>query len=408
MSNKFSQETGDKVGLTRRNFIFGLFYLSAANLIKPSLYSEFMKKKDTKVNKSSMDFQTQSKVIHIYDKDVTNWDYATYPYVDFIDQNRVNEMVSEGIRELAGNSNTGTAWEKIFLAYKPNDKIAIKPNFNSIDHHFKDIITTPHVINAIIDGLIKYLRISEKNIFIYDLSRTIPVWFRRRIKYSVNYLHAYPETFWDKVVFHSKKIFDINLAFPDLENPIEMREDILDASGNKIKCYIPKLISRCDHLINIPVLKSHKFILTSCALKNHFGTVRFSNGSISPRLLHGKVLQKSLIDINANHHIKQKTRLIVVDGLFGNYNIGNQIGPARWNLFGESAGSPNSLFFSIDPIALESVIIRFLIMERQVYNLPPLSYEYLIDAANKGLGTFEASSVNLKFNKIKYIKRIIG
>ena len=81
-----------------------------------------------------------------------------------------------------------------------------------------------------------------------------------------------------------------------------------------------------DHLINIPILKSHGSYVT-LALKNHYGSIAFENYSLST--MHQFFNQGNyagpldlnknniLADISNNPHIRDKTRLVIGDGIFG-------------------------------------------------------------------------------------------
>jgi len=68
-----------------------------------------------------------------------------------------------------------------------------------------------------------------------------------------------------------------------------------------------------------------------------------------------------LADINNNPHIRDKTRLILADGIFGNAHSFDQ-DPERWNIFGND--DSNIFFFSTDPVAISSVMSDYIMEER--------------------------------------------
>ncbi len=68
-----------------------------------------------------------------------------------------------------------------------------------------------------------------------------------------------------------------------------------------------------------------------------------------------------LADINNNPHIRDKTRLIVGEGLYGNAHT-NWQDTERWSIFGND--DPNILFFSTDPVAISSVMTDYIMAER--------------------------------------------
>jgi hypothetical protein len=102
-----------------------------------------------------------------------------------------------------------------------------------------------------------------------------------------------------------------------------------------------------------------------------------------------------LVDIHRNPHILQKTVLVIGDGLFASRT--NQGGtPTRWTSFGSQ--SPNVLFFSQDPVAIDSVMYDHLAAETTLYNH---SDDYLALAEQQGLGVFE-HAVGGTYRRIVY------
>jgi hypothetical protein len=265
------------------------------------------------------------KVIRVYSEKAVDWDYKTEPSLDFANQEIINNMLDEGLKELTGRESIDQAWRDILSSYKPGDKVAIKPNFNTINHGYKKIFTSPQVINAVIKGLVESLGIPEENIYIYDLCKIIPDdILRNRIPYSVNYVQGFQlNSIWEKIQFRMRRLFDSGLDLPDTSAPVRMREKVVDEQENPVT----------QHLINIPLLTNHIYLLASGPLKNHFGTVRFSNYNRYPSILHGKILEKSIVDLNLNPHIKDKTRLIVYDALWGVYSRGEDDVKRKWETF---------------------------------------------------------------------------
>jgi hypothetical protein len=129
----------------------------------------------------------------------------------------------------------------------------------------------------------------------------------------------------------------------------------------------------------MPIIKRHglgyNFGIT-LSFKNHYGTIR------DPRFLHENRSSR-LLDLNSNPHIRDKTRLVIGDGLFGNWRS-NSGKPERWDTFGNAA--PNSLFFATDPVAIDSVMCDFLEAEEWINNEAD---DYLQLAEEAGLGVYE-------------------
>jgi len=307
------------------------------------------------------------KVVRIYDPRATSWDYSTERYLDFVDQNVVDEMVDRGVCELMSAGDPKSAWKEIMAAYEPGDIIVIKPNFNNVNHGYKELITSPQVVAAVIRGLVLHLSVPEDNIYVYDLCKVIPDEIvKNRIPYRVKYVgRRVVRSLKDKIHLQLRR----GLEAPDRRAPIKMSERVVDRSGREVTCYMPKVLTQAHHLINIAVLTNHIYLLASGPLKNHFGTVRFSNLESYPVCLHGSVLTSAIYDINRNLHVREKTRLVVVDALFGTYGRGHFSGIRRWKTFPCENGTPNSVFISRDAFAAESVVCEHVRKEREYHGL---------------------------------------
>jgi len=125
----------------------------------------------------------------------------------------------------------------------------------------------------------------------------------------------------------------------DVPTIIPGEPDYYVYGGHRLSNYIIE----SDHVINIPVLKAHDAgypqheITTS--LKNHYG-------SICPQNLCNNIT--GMLTLNADAYVKDKTRLVLTSALRGTYTGGPWEIPQTWDTFPE--GTPNSLFFTTDPV----------------------------------------------------------
>jgi hypothetical protein len=109
------------------------------------------------------------------------------------------------------------------------------------------------------------------------------------------------------------------------------------------------------------------------------------------------------VDIYDNPHFKNKTILTVGDALYGaRYNNYDEV-PNPWPTFGNK--SPNSLFFSRDPVAIDCVMYDFLDDEGGV---PTGSDDYLKLASAKGFGAFEHWDSSHHYQIIDYRRLEVG
>ncbi len=351
--------------------------------------------------------QTLHKVIRILNKKAAAWDYKTHPYINYINYDIVKDMLLKGLTVLTETKNIKDAWRTILYSYKEGEKIVIKPNFNNTGIGYsKAIMTSPQVISAIIESLINS-GFPAKDIVVYDLTARetdeIMAWLKH---YPIQFIFRRDyKRLWDKV---AARLY-MGQQDADSSTMIKMRSAIMDDNGQSVNCYIPKVLTNSHHLINVPVFKAHQFVLQSSALKNHFGTVRFSNFNSYPVVLHGENIEKNIVDIYRNDHIRLKTRITIVDGLFGAGNF-NKEGygrvPTPWKTL-STGPTPNSLFFSFDPIALESVLADYTIQEQEANGYKPYSHQYLHDAMDMGMGIHEHRNAKGKYAQIEY-KEIVS
>lgn len=150
----------------------------------------------------------------------------------------------------------------------------------------------------------------------------------------------------------------------------------------------------------MPIMKKHGMAGVTLGFKNHFGSfdgcdlihwsVDLGDGNYIPTY-------SGLVDIYNNTHFKNKTVLIVGDGLYGaRINNYDEV-PSPWPTFDNQ--SPNSLFFSIDPVAVDCVMYDLLDAEGGV---PTGSDDYLKLANASGLGTFEHWDAAHHYHAIDY------
>lgn len=347
-------------GISRRDFIRKSALLGTGLMVGVNTEAE--------AGHAKMPLQ-RSRVVRTYSPYATDWDYYSEYYFDYVDQDVVNEMVLQGALAL-----TGGDLSQLTEYYSPGDKWAIKVNHNNYADASNEIDATAPSIIAVLRLLIEYLEIPESDIYVYDASRPIPYFrIRNRISYDINYVESGDE-----------------LAEADPLAPITFR--------NISTQYMPLVVSRAQHVINLPLFKDHLFCLSTMAFKNHFGTTR-----PGPQYLHSPI-HPNLSDLNANSHIRLKTRLIVGDALFGVWDGGPYGWPMQWDTF-PGGRTPNSIFLSFDPVAHESVMIDYLIAEQEFHGVPILSHEFLHDAMDyHGLGIHDHRNDNGKYRYINYIE----
>lgn len=339
-----------------------------------------------------------SRVVHVHDSGATNWTGSGW-YGNYVNQNTVNTMVENGLKELTGYSTWPDIWAALFSkvngsGYQVGQKIAIKVNFNNSNEGCGDsdneIDALPQPVKALISGLTQ-AGVQQQDIWIYDASRRIPDRFRNHI------VNGNPPNY-PNVVFYghfSVLCTGVNAAtFNSIHASLEVQ--FSDPDSNLSNRWLPDLLYQATYVINMPILKEHGIHPVSLGFKNHFGSInniiRLGNDDLHYYIAPSNALYSPtyspMIDIFQNPNIKNKTILTVGDGLFGaNGATGSAI--QVWpKTFG---GAANSLLFSTDPVAIDCVMCDLLDAE---WGIDDATYDYLFIGQDAGLGVCEGDRSN--------------
>jgi hypothetical protein len=284
-------------------------------------------------------------------------------------QSIIDDMYSKGLKSLTDESTDYDAWDALFkdfnikhdfgeIGYSNGEKIAIKINlnnvygwdpFNTIDeyeHEDNDRDASPYVVISLLDHLVNVVGVNQNDITVYDTSRIIINWFYDRVS------PLYPD-----------------VHYIDAEGGKEGRE-IAESSDFGIHFSdglfrtLPKCVVDAKYMINMPLLKKHP-IQNGITLsgKNLFGTFIEPVADLHPYHQSGLILNNPTpqTDLLAHEHIGGKTLLYIGDGTFG--TLQDHCTICKFNMFPFNDDWTNSLFFSQDPIAIDSVMFDFLNFE---------------------------------------------
>ncbi len=294
---------------------------------------------------------SKPRVVHTYCARATKWDFSTGWWGDHVDQGLVDEMVDRGVMELTGRPSLVGAWQALLPGYGAAQRVAIKVNLKNAGSQTdsdNEIDALIEPVNAVVKGL-KEIGVAESDIWVYDAVKPIPDRVQSRCLFpSVQFSGGWstnPQGFssTERVTFQTPQ------GHPSLADQ-----------------RISNVLANADYLINMPIMKKHCCAWVTLSFKNHFGSIE------NCAALHGYTfpyegdytsLYNPMVDIHKNLHFVGKTVLTMADGLYG--SKGDQASvPKRWTIFGNQA--PNSMFFSRDPVAIDSVMYDFLEAEAGV------------------------------------------
>lgn len=262
----------------------------------------------------------------------------------------VEKMLSKGMTKLTDTKTSAAAWKKLFSS---KDVVGIKVNclFG------RGVSTRPEVVNAVIAGL-KTAGVDENNIIVWDRS-------------SVDLI---------------KCGFIPNKSGPGVKY---FADD--DAWGPTIqqgafKGRITNVINeKVTAIINMPILKTHGITGISGCLKNHYGS--FDN----PGNHHGNNCDPAMADFNSIPMVKDKTRLVVVDGLRPQYSGGP-------GLQAQDQFNNYQIMVGTDPVAadyqgLQIIQDRLTKLGKDV--IPDKKFKWLTSAQERGVGTCDPKKIEL-------------
>jgi uncharacterized protein (DUF362 family) len=271
----------------------------------------------------------------------------------------VQSMLDEAIQVFT----KGGGWPSLIPSYKAGETVAIKVNCQNPPSatHWK-------VVAAIVKGLVG-MGVPQNNIVVWD---------------------AENESFKYSLMWVVKNSFNGVLlkATDGLSDPFD-RSKSIDIQGNPT-C-LSRILTDAAHLINVPVLKSHWEAGVTFALKNHVGSGGESmkdrqkifhlppaeGNRMHKALGRGQPKAEAIALINTAPDIKNKTRLIVGDALFGIYLRGPS---------GEPEFLYNGLIVGTDPVATDHQARLIIENERRKNNVPIVPSLHIDQAIKLGLG----------------------
>jgi hypothetical protein len=311
------------------------------------------------------------RVVWVWDPEATESNLNSYWWKnENNNQDVIDDMFSKGVQALAGVGSDSEGWDRLFtyfneehgfgsIGYQPGEKIAIKVNLNNnwgnINYFLQnnDRDASPNVVKGLLHQLVNVVGISQDDIYVYDASRPMPNWFYNRI-----YFQEYP-SFNLKPEFPDIHYVDYAGLMPGREKVISSNVKIHFSDG--LDRTLPKCVVDAKYIINMPILKRHPIDYgVTLSAKNLFGT--WIEPVVNVHAYHRSAFTKGnpapQTDLLAHEHIGGKTLLYIGDGLYPTKIDHCTID--KFEMYPFNNDWTNSLFFSQDPVAIDSVMYDFL------------------------------------------------
>jgi hypothetical protein len=293
-------------------------------------------------------------------------------------QTVIDAMFSQGILEVTGAPNITDAWNTLFhdfnqrhgngnVGYQPGEKIAIKINLNNVMYHTSNPYTYvsndrdagPYVVKALLRQLVNIAGVPQDDITVLDASRDMPNWFYDRVYYQ-----EYPAT---PLIpeFPQVHFADTSGGANGREKVVPSTEHVYIYNGSGLSRTLPTCIADATYLFDMPLLKRHPINMgVTLSGKNLYGSFiepvsdglhqehvdSFTMGSPAPATA-----------LLADQDLGGKMLLFIGDGTFATKVDHKTID--KFLMYPFNNDWTNSLFFSQDPVAIDSVMYDFLYAE---------------------------------------------
>lgn len=320
------------------------------------------------------------RVAWTQDFNATSWDGETGKWWDDANtsQAETDKMISETLRNITGEKSDKKAWQKLFeynnaqnglgnRGYKTGEKVVIKLNMNAIgkmDAEWSDRgYPSPQMLNSLVKQLVNVAGVPGENIIISDPSRYINGLLVDKIRTNMS-------KEFSNIIFEVKdgqNLAGYQTAEPDT---IALVWFVMP-DGSKFRMCFPKSFTEAHYIINYSLVRPHRVFGITSVAKNHYGSVwDFDKEAFNPSTLHAFALwdyptpnkmndPHSAPSLLGHHITSSKTLLYLADGLYASINQGGPV--QKMSSFNDDWFS--SLFMSLDPVALESVVYDFIANE---------------------------------------------
>jgi uncharacterized protein (DUF362 family) len=168
----------------------------------------------------------------------------------------------------------------------------------------------------------------------------------------------------------------------DIKSEEDLVKKSIESPTSDIKqVELPRFLLEADHLVNVPIFKSHVSMVFTCALKNLKGVVQDKHHYV----MHCTSLANAMMDLGD----VVRPDLTVVD----------MIRPMEG--FGPHSGTPvefDCVVAGQDMVAIDATACRMV-------GLPIEKVEYFEAAREKGLGNFDEDRIEIRGNSIDEVRR---
>jgi uncharacterized protein (DUF362 family) len=268
-------------------------------------------------------------------------------------RNEVARLLNDSLTAFTGKADVSAAWRSLFV---PGDVVGIKANCLG----GRGLSSHPELVAAVVHGL-SLAGVPKERILVWDRSE-----------------HELSAAGFDTSGVAGARVIATDSRGAGYERDIEF-------SGAVGSCFSTILSRTCTAIVNVPVLKDHDLSGVSLGMKNFYGAIH------NPNKYHDNNCNPYIADLNAHPFIAGKLRLVVCDGLKGQYHGGPALRP-QW------AWPAATLVVGTDPVAVDRVGMELIERKRREAGMNSLKDAgrdpaYIEAAASRGLGVADPGKI---------------
>ena len=299
---------------------------------------------------------------------IATWDGKTgFWWEDrYNNQEETDLLFSQTLYSLTNLKSEKKSWDALFrhfnktkrntdTGYLAGQKIAIKVNLNNTysQESNNEINANPTLILSLLKSLVDEAGVQPENITVTDPSRfmTNNVFDKLHSAYpGVHYIDHYGGNGREKAAF--------------VENGFQYSFDFERQTRDLAKCMVD-----ADYVINMALMKGHVSQGVTLCAKNFFGCTSIevdwrknahSSGFSQNR--EGKRIYSVYPDFMGHKDLGGKTMLFLIDGIYSNKFV-DQVPAFKWKMSPFNDNWPGSLFASQDGVAIDAVVLDFILKE---------------------------------------------
>jgi len=265
----------------------------------------------------------------------------------------VARLLNDAVAEAGGKTDPRRVWAGLF---GPGDVVGIKVNCLA----GRGLSSHPKLVAAIVEALAG-AGVVKKDIIVWDRA----------------------ERELAAAGFTPSSVAGARVLATDSSGVGYERE--IEFSGEVGSCFSRLLSRMCTAIINVPVMKDHDLSGVSLGMKNFYGAIH------NPNKYHDNNCDPYIADLNAHPHIAGKLRLVVCDGLVGQYHGGPASRP-QW------AWPAATLVVGTDPVAVDRIGLDLIERKRKEMGMPSLKEsgreaKHIKTASDRGLGVGDIAKI---------------